>query len=106
MQGYWGNSDNTVFQSQRAHATFFGGEAAYKFFALRPVEVRPYVFLGPAFVTQVSSSSITSKTGFAVQPGLMALYHLGQGFAGVDSHVFTTPGPVSASLMLTGGAGF
>lgn len=101
-QGYWGNS----FGSQTAHATFFGGELGYKLFVLRPVEVRPYVFAGPAFISQVGSSGDNSHTGFAVQPGVLLEGHFGRAFIGADAHFLTTPGPVSLALMGTAGAGF
>jgi hypothetical protein len=102
VQGYWGNSSG----NQRAHATFFGPELGYKFFPIAALEVRPYLFGGPAFISQVSSTSENSKTSFAVQPGGLVSYHLGQAFVGGDIRFMATPSPQSAALMLQGGAGF
>jgi len=102
VQGYWGNSAG----DQRAHAAFFGPEVGYKFFPIAALEVRPYAFAGPAFITQVSSTSTNSKTNLAVQPGGMVLYHIGDAFVGGDLRLLATPGPTSAALMATGGAGF
>jgi hypothetical protein len=102
VQGFWGNSAG----DQRAHATFFGPELGYKFFPIAALEVRPYAFVGPAFITQVSSTSTNSKTSFAAQPGGMILYHIGQAFVGGDLRFMATPSPNSAALMATGGAGF
>jgi hypothetical protein len=102
VQGYWGNSSG----DQRAHATFFGAELGYKFFPIAALEVRPYVFGGPAFISQVSSTSENSKTSFAVQPGALVSYRLGQAFVGADGRIMATPTPNSAALMLIGGAGF
>jgi hypothetical protein len=103
-QAYWGNSAG----DQTAHATFLGGEVGYKYFVRTPLEVRPYVFLGPAFITQVSDNPPTanSHTGFAVQPGLLGLYHAGNVFLGGDFRFMTTPGPVSVALMGSGGGNF
>lgn len=101
-QGYWGNTNG----SNQAHATFFGAEAGYKLYLVRAMEFRPYVFGGEAFITQVGSNSFNSHTGVAVQPGIMALYHLGDAFLGGDFRFLTTPGPVSPALMFMAGAGF
>lgn len=92
---------------QKAHATFFGIEGGYKWYPLDPVEFRPYLFLGPAFITEVSTNPtvVTSKTGFAVQPGAMLTYHLGQFFAGGDFRFLATPGPFGVTLMGTIGVG-
>lgn len=101
-QAYWGNS----FGSERAHATFVGPEIGYKLFPLREIEVRPYAFIGAAFITQVGGGGINSHTGVGVQPGVLATYHIGKAFIGGDAHMLTTPGPVSLAIMATGGAGF
>jgi hypothetical protein len=92
---------------QKAHGTFFGVEGGYKLYPIPPVEVRPYVFLGPAFITEVSTNPtiVTSKTGFAVQPGALATYHLGPAFVGADFRFLATPGPFGVALMGTVGLG-
>jgi hypothetical protein len=92
---------------QKAHGTFFGVEGGYKLYPLPPVEIRPYLFLGPAFITEVSTNptTVSSKTGFAVQPGALATYHLGPAFVGGDFRFLATPGPFGVALMGTVGLG-
>ncbi len=92
---------------EKAHGTFFGVEGGYKLYPIREVEVRPYLFLGPAFITQVDTNPtvVTSKTGFAVQPGALATYHLGPVFLGGDFRFLATPGPFGVALMGTVGVG-
>jgi hypothetical protein len=107
LQAYWGQ-DNS---GQTGHATFVGGEVGYKIFpleALSGLEVRPYVFGGPAFISESQSNFpyIKSKTGFAVQPGTLALLHLGPAFLGADFHLLATPSPFGAALLGSAGAGF
>jgi hypothetical protein len=102
VQGYWGNSAN----GNTAHANFFGPEVGYKLYPNNALEVRPYLFAGPAFVTQVSNTATTSKTAVAIQPGGLVAYHTGHAFVGADLRLFATPTPISVGLMLTGGAGF
>lgn len=98
---------------QSAHATFVGGEIGYKFFPTARVEVRPFVFAGPAFVTTVAPSTnpnlaanVTSKTDLAVQPGVIAQYHFGHAFVGGDAHYMLTPSPNTLSLMGMAGIAF
>ncbi len=105
VQAFYGNNVN----GNKAHATFFGAEVGYKWYPLHlPVEIRPYVFAGPAFITQVNgdNGSVSSKTSFAIQPGAMALYHLGPAFLGADFRILATPTPVGATLMGAAGLGF
>jgi hypothetical protein len=104
VQAFYGQSAN----NEKAHATFFGGEVGYKLFPMRPLEIRPYVFAGPAFITQVSDNptSVNSKTSFAVQPGALALYHIGPVFVGADFRFLATPSPFGVTLMGSAGVGF
>ena len=94
---------------QTAHATFFGAEVGYKLYPaqlMEGLEIRPYVFAGPAFITQanVSQNNLSSKTGVALQPGAMATYHIGPAFVGADCHLMTTPTPFGVALFGTAGA--
>jgi hypothetical protein len=102
IQYYMGHSIN----DQQAHALFLGGEAGYKFFPVESLEVRPYVFAGPAFIQQVAPNVVTSKPGFAVQPGVVGSYHFGSVFVGADAHYMVLPSPNSFALLATGGVGF
>jgi hypothetical protein len=104
VQAFYGQNVNGL----KAHAAFFGAELGYKWFPLVPLEIRPYVFAGPAFITQVDTNpnSLNSKTGFAVQPGGMALYHMGPAFVGADFRLLAAPSPFGVTLMGSGGVGF
>jgi hypothetical protein len=104
VQAFYGQSVN----DQKSHAVFFGAEAGYKWFPLRlPLELRPYVFGGPAFITQVNdNATVRSKTSFAVQPGALALYHLGPAFVGADFRFLAVPAPFGVSLFGMAGIGF
>jgi hypothetical protein len=102
-----------VVNDQSSHAMFVGGEVGYKIFPSRKVEVRPYAFVGPAFIRTVSPTSnpnqpnIVSKTDLAVQPGVIAQYHFGDAFyVGGDVHYMLTPSPNTLALMATAGLAF
>ncbi len=104
VQAFYGQST----ANEKAHAAFFGGELGYKLFPLMPLELRPYVFAGPAFITQVNDNptSVRSKTSFALQPGALAVYHFGPAFVGADFRLLATPTPFGATLMGSAGIGF
>jgi len=105
VQYYVGHSVN----DQSAHAAFVGGELGYKFFPNDRVEIRPFVFAGPAFITQVAAAPVVesiSTTGFALQPGVIAMYHFGDAFIGGDAHYMITPGPNTLGVFANGGFGF
>ncbi|MGA7118617.1 MAG: outer membrane beta-barrel protein [Polyangiaceae bacterium] len=107
LQAYWGQNNG----GQTGHATFVGAEVGYKIYPLNTLsglEFRPYVFGGPAFISQSTSDApyVKSKTGFAVQPGALTLFHIGQAFLGADFHFLATPSPFGAALLGSAGAGF
>jgi hypothetical protein len=104
VQYFFGQSVN----DQSSHATFVGGEAGYKFFPVDQVEVRPYAFVGSAFITEVSANPVTttSKADAAVQPGLIGMYHFGDAFLGADAHIMITPSPNTLAVLASGGFGF
>jgi hypothetical protein len=93
---------------QQAHATFIGAEIGYKLYPTTQLEVRPYAFAGPAFVTQVSTNpvAINSQTTIALQPGVVAQYHFGNAFLGADAHYMVTPAPNAIAVMADAGFGF
>jgi hypothetical protein len=93
---------------QQAHAAFVGGEVGYKFYPTGALEVRPYAFVGPAFITQVASGPVRtlSKADLGVQPGVLAMYHFGDAFIGGDAHVMLMPSPNTLALLASGGFGF
>jgi len=97
---------------QSSHAMFVGGTVGYRLFPSQRVEVRPYAFVGPAFITTVSPTSnpnqpnVISKTDLAVQPGVIAQYHFGQAFVGGDVHYMLTPSPNTLAIMANAGLAF
>jgi hypothetical protein len=98
----------TSVNNQSNHATFFGGEIGYKVFATPRFEIRPYVFLGPSFITQVRSNPFFADTSssFAVQPSVLLMYHFGQAFVGGDVRWLVTPTPATLAVFASGGIGF
>ena len=90
------------------HATFVGGEIGYKVFATNRFEIRPYVFLGPSFITQVQGNPFfkDSNTSFAVQPSVLLMYHFGHAFVGGDGRWLVTPTPATFALFASGGISF
>jgi hypothetical protein len=93
---------------QQAHATFVGGEVGYKIFPDRHVEIRPYAFVGPAWITQVASVPFEtiSKVDLGVQPGVLAEYHFGDAFVGGDAHYMLLPSPNTLAVLASAGFGF
>jgi hypothetical protein len=97
---------------QSSHAMFIGGTVGYRIFPSPKVEVRPYAFVGPAFITTVSATSnpnqpnVVSKTDLAVQPGVIAQYHFGRAFVGGDAHYMLTPSPNTLAIMANAGLAF
>jgi hypothetical protein len=103
---YFGNNVTTSTEDQSSHAMFVGGEGALKVFPTEHWEVRPYVFLGPAFIKEVHDDpfSSESKTRFGVQPGVLGAYHFGNAFLSAEARFYVTPEPNAFTLM--GGAGW
>jgi hypothetical protein len=104
VQQYVGHSVN----GEQAHASFVGGEAGYKIYPTEAVEIRPYVFVGPGFITQVASNPfmMVSTTNLALQPGVVGMYHFGSAFIGGDAHVMLVPAPNTLAVLASGGIGF
>jgi hypothetical protein len=93
---YWGSSVPTVNGDQRTSRNLFGADVGYKmFFFSKAFEVRPYVFLGADFNHQDHPETLTvsSETGFAVAPGVLAAYHFGPAFVSGEVRVMITPTP-------------
>jgi len=92
---------------QSAHATFVGGEVGYKAYPTPSIEVRPFVFAGPSFITQVTSDGAAiSKVDLAIQPGVIGMYHFGDAFVGADVHYMLYPAPNTIAAMASAGFGF
>jgi hypothetical protein len=105
---YFGNSVTTNTGSESAHATFVGGEGGFKFFPAREWEIRPYVFMGPAFIKEVQGNPFfsESRTRFGVQPGALTAYHFGGAFLSAEARWYVTPSPTGFTLMGGAGLGF
>ncbi len=91
---YFGQIDAT-------HADFFGGELGYKFFPTVRWELRPYAFLGPAFI---STRGLT-RSDLAFQPSLLTAYHVGAVYFSVEARGLVTPDPQAFALLGGVGAG-
>jgi hypothetical protein len=102
---YFGNTVDTPTGSESAHATFLGGELGYAFFPSWRWELRPYVFLGPSWITTVNPDTFTvvSKTQLAVQPGVLVAYHFGDVFLSAEGKFHVAPDPTAFALL--GGVG-
>jgi hypothetical protein len=86
--------------SPLAHADFFGGELGYKFFPTERWELRPYAFLGPAFI---ATEDYATRTHLAFQPSLLTAYHFGAVYISAEGRGLVTPEP--AAFALLGGVG-
>ncbi len=105
VQYYSGNSVNNT----SAYALFFGPELGYRYYPIDQLEIRPFAMIGLAFDKQVSDNpfSTTSHNAIAIQPGALWLWHFTRDFyAGLDTHFFMYPSPVSLSLIAMAGANF
>jgi hypothetical protein len=105
---YFGNSVDTVTGTESAHATFFGGEAGYSLYPDVHWELRPYVFLGPSWITTVQSGTgfKESRTRLAFQPGVLVAYHFGNVFLTGEGKFHVTPDPTAFTLLAGAGVGF
>ena len=89
------------------NATFVGGELGYKFWPGYRWELRPYVFMGPAFL-RVGSDGFGRRADqpevvFGFQPGFLAAIHFGQAYISGEGRVYVTPNP--GALAFLGGVG-
>jgi hypothetical protein len=84
------------------YATFVGAEGGYKLFPTYRWEVRPYAFVGPAFLRRGG----ISETDLALQPSVASAYHFGPWFLSADARAYVVPSPGALALLVGGGAGF
>jgi hypothetical protein len=91
-----------------AHGTFAGAEIGYDFLPLRALEVRPYAMAGIGSVRTIAETQLTTEltTTIAIQPGVVALYHVGDAFVGADTHYLLAPAPHALAILAGGGFGF
>ena len=107
-----GTFDNGVylggsFTWYTTNASFVGGELGYKFWPGYRWELRPYVFMGPAFL-RVGNEGFGRRADqpdvvFAFQPGFLAAYHFGAAYISAEGRAYVTPNP--GALALFGGVG-
>jgi hypothetical protein len=94
---FFGSSEETINGDQRTSRNLFGGDIGYKmFFFDRVLEVRPFVFLGADFFHEFhdDTRSMSSETGFAVAPSILAAYRFGSMFVSGEFRTMITPTPV------------
>jgi hypothetical protein len=84
------------------YATFVGAEGGYKFFPTYRWEMRPYAFIGPAFLHRAG----VSETDLALQPSVASAYHFGPWFLSADARAYVIPSPGTLAVLVGGGAGF
>jgi hypothetical protein len=99
---YLGGAYTHYFGSTTAsHADFFGAEAGYKFFPTARWELRPFAFIGPAFI---DTGAGPARANMAFQPSLLTGYHFGSTFLSAEARGLVAPDP--AAFALLGGVGF
>jgi len=84
-----------AFTYYTGNASFLGGELGYKFFPGHRWELRPYVFVGTAFI-RVGDSGFgrpAADTVFAFQPGFLGAYHFGPAFLFAEMRAYVAPNP-------------
>jgi hypothetical protein len=96
-----------AFTYYTGNASFLGGELGYKFWPGYRWELRPYAFLGAAFV-RVGDEGFGRNADepavvVAFQPGFIAAYHLGAAYISIDGRAYVAPNP--GALALLGGVG-
>jgi hypothetical protein len=99
---YLGGAVSSYYGYGEKGATFFGAEGGYKFFPVYRLELRPYGFMGPAWVDR----GYGNDAALAFYPGLLTAYHLGQGFLGVDARTHIVPDPAALAILAGGGFNF
>ena len=103
---YFGRTVDTFAGSRTEGATFLGGEVGYELYPTYRWEVRPYVFLGPSWMTTVGPFGSTTSTALAFQPGLLTAYHFGNVFVSAEGKVHVTPEPIALAVFGGVGLGF
>jgi hypothetical protein len=103
---YFGKTVSTVSGNQSEGATFVGGELGYELYPTYRWEIRPYAFLGPAWITRVNAFGSTTTSDLAFQPGLLLAYHFANAYISAEGKVHVTPEPVALALFAGAGIGF
>jgi hypothetical protein len=96
-----------AFTYYTGNAAFVGGELGYKFWPGYRWELRPYAFVGPAFV-RVGDEGFGRRVDqpdivLAFQPGFLAAYHFGQAYLAAEGRAYVAPNP--GALAFFGGIG-
>lgn len=99
-------ADATRYQGQAGSSeTLLGGDIGMRFFPTNRLEVRPFALVGAA-IEAPGEAGGSANTQFALQPGLLAAYHLGAAYLGAEGRIQVAPTPAAASLMGTAGLTF
>jgi hypothetical protein len=85
------------------NASFVGGELGYKLWPGYRWELRPYVFMGPAFL-RVGNDGFGRRADqrevvFAFQPGFLAAYHFGAAYVSAEGRAYVTPNPGALAVL-------
>jgi len=96
-----------AFTYYTGNASFVGGELGFKFWPGYRWELRPYAFLGAAFLRVgdegFGRSANEPDVVLAFQPGFIAAYHFGAAYISADARAYVAPNP--GALALLGGVG-
>lgn len=96
-----------AFTYYTGNASFAGGEIGYKFWPGVRWELRPYAFVGAAFL-RVGNDGFGRRADepdvvAAFQPGFLAAYHFGPAYIDVEGRAYVAPNP--GALAVLGGVG-
>jgi hypothetical protein len=96
-----------AFTYYSGNAAFLGGEVGYKFWPGYRWELRPYLFMGPAFL-RVGDQGFGRRPDqanvvLAFQPGFLGAYHFGPAYILAEGRVYVSPSP--GALAFLGGVG-
>jgi hypothetical protein len=89
------------------NASFLGGEVGYKLWPGYHWELRPYLFMGPAFV-RVGDEGFGRRPDqpdvvLGFQPGFLVAYYFGPTYLLADGRAYASPNP--GALAIFGGFG-
>jgi hypothetical protein len=102
---FFGSSVETPTGSDSTSQTIFGGEVGYKIYPQPRFELRPFLFAGAGVFNQKNDASgfVDTNTKFALAPGFLAAYHIGNAFVSAEARLEVTPTPVNLAIL--GGIG-
>jgi hypothetical protein len=92
-----------AFTYYSGNASFLGGEVGYKFWPGYRWELRPYMFVGPAFV-RVGNEGFGRRADqpdvvLGLQPGFLAALHFGAAYVSAEGRAYVAPNPGALALL-------